>query len=189
MITDNATPIYTIGHANRTPTELLNALAHRHIAFLIDVRTPAEQAIDDEFSPSALVDLLQTAAIRYVPLTHAYAEAPLGANGVLHYPTVRATAGYQQAVNRLQSAFQQQQRVALLGVAAAPDACQRSQLFGASLHAQGIPVIHIDPEGDGQSQEDVMWALANEALAWADFAEDAPYDEPERATTPAAIAT
>ncbi|MEZ4620751.1 MAG: DNA helicase RecQ [Caldilineaceae bacterium] len=48
----------------------------------------------------------------------------------------------------------------------------------------GIPVVHIDQNDEGQSHEDLMWALANEALAWSDFAdEEEPYYEPEGSTT------
>ena len=43
MSTDDTIPIYTIGHANRTPNELIDLLCRRQIAYLIDVRTLAEQ--------------------------------------------------------------------------------------------------------------------------------------------------
>ncbi|MCB0104400.1 MAG: DNA helicase RecQ [Caldilineaceae bacterium] len=186
MSTDDTIPIYTIGHANRTPNELIDLLCRRQIAYLLDVRTPAEQEADAAFIPAALMELLQPTAVRYVALTSAYADSPRSAGDELDFPAVRATASYQQAVARLQNAFQQQQRIALLGAVAAADGCQRSQLFGASLQAAGIPVIHIDEAGNGRSHEDVMWALANEALAWADVAEeDATYYEPQHNPTPA----
>jgi ATP-dependent DNA helicase RecQ len=183
MTTDQPIPIYTIGHANRTPAELIALLRKQQIGYLIDVRTPPEQSATADFVPAALTAALQGVDIRYVSMSSAFAESA-AANGALHYPSVRESASYQQAIGRLQKAFQQQQRVALLGVAAAPDGCQRSQLFGASLQAAAIPVLHIDQHGVVQTQEAVMWDWASQAMALAnlaDFAEEEePYYEPQR---------
>ncbi|MEZ4620752.1 MAG: DUF488 family protein [Caldilineaceae bacterium] len=110
-------PIYTIGHANRTPAQLVDLLQRRQIAFLIDVRTPTEQAAATDFSASALTTLLQAVGIRYVDMTNAFADADTGA--ALDYPTVRISSSYRQAIVRLQNAFQQQHRIALLGASAA----------------------------------------------------------------------
>lgn len=184
MIDNTSIPIYTVSHANRTPAELIDLLRRREIGFLIDVRTPAEQAATVEFVPPSLAELLQTVDIRYVSFSNAFNDGSMKETGALDFPTVRATAGYQQAVSRLQNAFQQQHRIALLGSVVAADACQRSQLFGASLNGLGIPVVHIDENGEGQSQDDLMWDMANEALAWADFAEDESHYEPASSALP-----
>jgi len=162
MTANEATPIYTIGHANRTPTEVIELLQQRQIAFLLDVRTPAEQARVADFAPAALAAHVQAAGIRYVALDAGFADLP--PTGALNYAAVRATVAYQQAIGRLQKAFAQQQRIALLGVAAAPAACQRSHLFGASLDALQIPVMHIDQQGLVQSQAAVVGEWANQAL-------------------------
>ncbi len=181
MTANQPIPIYTIGHANRTPAELIDLLRKQQIDFLIDIRTPAEQDSSADFAPPELTTTLQAAGIRYVSMSNALDDSVAAANGALNYPTVRTTASYQQAIGRLQKAFQQQQRVALLGLAAAPDACQRCQLFGASLQALEIPVMHIDQNGVVQTQEAVMWDWANQAMEMANFAEDEdPYYEPPR---------
>jgi ATP-dependent DNA helicase RecQ len=188
MTANDTSPIYTIGHANRTPAQLIELLQKRQIAFLIDVRTPAEQAAAADFAPAALAAQLEAAAVCYVSFAVAFADAPPIAAGELNYPAVRATAAYQQTVARLQTAFQKQQRVALLGASADPARCQRCQLFGASLQAAAIPVVHVDQTGGTQSQEEVIWAWASEALAMAEFADEAvPYEDAfyEKAPAPA----
>lgn len=158
-------PIYTIGHASRTLPELIALLQANQIGFLIDVRTTAQQNDDIKFAPQGLLENLQEHAIRYVDMGSALGEEPMD-------------TAYQQAIARLQNAFTQQNGVALLGVAAQPSACHRAQRIGVSLQRLQIPVTHIDEHGAVQTQEEVMWASANDALVMMDAEEDAFYPEP-----------
>jgi len=133
-------PIYTIGHGDRTVDELLSLLQRYAIAFLIDVRSGAAQE-PSAFTKSALATVLPSQGIRYVDM-----GAALGSE-----PAADARA-YEHALGRLESAFRQQHRVALLGQAAAPAACQRSYRIGAHLARLQIPVVHIDERGTVQAQ-------------------------------------
>ena len=178
MTANQPTAIYTIGHAKRTTAQLIELLRNYAIDFVIDVRTVPEQDSHVDFAPTTLTALLQSANLRYVSMSSALGEVP-PAGRALNYSAIRASAAYQQALGRLQKAFQQQHRVALLGVAGPPDGCQRSQLFGASLEAMEIPVVHIDQHGTLQSQATVMWDWANQAFADAGYGDDEePYYDP-----------
>ncbi|MBX3010539.1 MAG: DNA helicase RecQ [Caldilineaceae bacterium] len=148
----NATPlipIYTIGHEDRSLAALAALLQQYAIAFVIDVRPRAETSVVGEGAPSGLAAALAQQGIRYVDLREALGGPPDAAQA----------AAYQQAIRRLQTAFQQQQRVALLGEALSPSACHRSQVIGTSLVQLQIPVAHIDEAGA------LQWQAVEDALA------------------------
>ncbi|MEZ4737155.1 MAG: DNA helicase RecQ [Caldilineaceae bacterium] len=140
MSDNTSIPIYTIGHGDRTLDELIMLLRQYEIAFLIDVRRDASAA-SAAFPQSALATALAAADIRYVEMGVA-----LGSE-----PTADAHT-YEHAIGRLQNAFRQQHRVALLGQPAAPAACHRSYQIGAHLAQLQIPVVHIDERGALQPQ-------------------------------------
>ncbi len=137
MTAHSPIPIYTIGYGNRASAQFLALLQHYGIAYLIDVRTTASHAVaPPDFTQSVLAAALPQQGVRYVDMRAALGDA---AN--------HTTASYQQAIDRLRTAFAQQQRVALLGAAADPAHCHRSHLIGATLADLDIPVVHIDEVG------------------------------------------
>ncbi len=145
-------PIYTIGHGDRALTEVIALLQRYQIAFLIDVRDAATAVTNPLFVKTVLASALQPHGIRYVDLGTA-----LGAGAS------DDDAAYQHALGRLRTAFNQQQRVALLGEAICPAACHRSQRIGAALAQWEIPVVHIDEQGALQPQANVIAHSQEEA--------------------------
>lgn len=133
-------PIYTIGHGDRTWTELVALLQRYQIAFLIDVRSATTAAQAPAFIKTVLATALPPLGIRYVDMGAALGE------------TADAPSAYAHAIGRLCTAFSQQHRVALLGQAASPAACPRSYHIGATLAQRQIPVAHIDEQGSLQPQ-------------------------------------
>lgn len=134
-------PIYTIGHGGRNWPALLALLQRYQIAFLIDVRDTVAAAQASAFTKPALAAGLSPLGIRYVDMGMALGDA------------AATESAYDQAIGRLRTAFTQQQRVALLGEAANPAVCPRTYRIGAALTQYEIPVMHIDEQGEVQSQE------------------------------------
>ena len=170
-------PIYTIGHGDRALTEVIALLQRHQIAFLIDVRDAATAVTNALFVKTALPSALQPHGIRYVDM-----------GGALGATSVDATA-YQHALGRLRTAFQQQQRVALLGAAIDPAACHRSQRIGVALAEWQVPVVHLDEQGEGQSQPTVI-AYSQEGASSRVAQDQSGFQTPDRAdpaTTPLAV--
>ena len=118
-------------------------LQHHKIAYLIDVRSTPYSRYKPEFSKEALEAELQRHRIRYVFMGdtlggHPDDETCYDAEGQVDYEKVKDTKIYQTGIERLQTAFDQQQCVAIMCSEGKPEQCHRSKLIGASLDAEDI---------------------------------------------------
>ncbi|MXZ09595.1 MAG: DNA helicase RecQ [Gemmatimonadetes bacterium] len=157
-------PIYTIGYGSRSIEQFIEVLQQHEIAYLIDVRSTPYSRYKPEFSKEALEVKLQQHQIRYVFMGdtlggHPDDETCYDAKGQVDYEKVKEIEVYQRGIERLQTAFAQQQCIALMCSERKPEHCHRSKLIGASLTAQDFPVIHIDENDDQQTQDDVIERL------------------------------
>ena len=162
-------PIYTIGYGSRSIEQFIEVLQQHEIAYLIDVRSTPYSRYKPEFSKEALEAELQRHRIRYVFMGdtlggHPDDEACYDENGQVDYEQVKDTKSYRRGIERLQTAFAQQQCVALMCSEGKPEQCHRSKLIGASLNAQDIPVTHIDENDEKQTQEKVIERLTGGQL-------------------------
>lgn len=163
-MTDQARiPIYTIGYGSRSLDDFIDTLQQHEIAFLIDVRTAPYSRHKPEFSKKALSDALGKRGIRYVFMGDALGGRPedeaLRTGGKPDYDKMAASADFARGMDRIENAFEQQQRVALMCSEGKPEMCHRSLLIGATLDERRIPVAHIDERGSLLSQADVMERL------------------------------
>ncbi|MXX12248.1 MAG: DNA helicase RecQ [Gemmatimonadetes bacterium] len=157
-------PIYTIGYGSRSIEQFIEVLQQHEIAYLIDVRSTPYSRYKPEFSKEALEEKLQQYRIRYVFMGdtlggHPDDETCYDEKGQVDYEKVKDTEVYQRGLERLQTAFAQQQCIALMCSEGKPEHCHRSKLIGASLTAQDLPVIHIDENDEQQMQDDIIERL------------------------------
>ncbi len=157
-------PIYTIGYGSRSIDQFIEVLQEYNIAYLIDVRSTPYSRYKPDFSKEALAAELQRHRIRYVFMGdtlggHPDDEACYDAEGQVDYEKVKDTKIYQNGIARLQTAFAQQQCVAIMCSEGKPEQCHRSKLIGASLNAEAISVIHIDESNEQQTQDNVIERL------------------------------
>lgn len=189
-------PIYTIGYGSRSLDEFIETLQRHEIAFLIDVRTTPYSRHKPEFTKDALSDALGERGIRYVFMGDTLGGRPedeaLRTGGKPDYEKMAASAAFARGVGRIENAFEQQQRVALMCSEGKPEMCHRSLLIGATLDERRIPVAHIDERGSLLSHADVIGRLhpgqpdlfddgaapGTAPGATPDAAADAPPDEP-----------
>ena len=67
-------------------------------------------------------------------------------------------------IERLHTAFLQQQSVVLMCSEGKPEECHRCKLIGATLTTQNIPVIHIDENNEQVTQEKIIERLTGGQL-------------------------
>ena len=193
MSTNPPTPIYTIGYGSRSIDEFMAALKRYDIHWLVDVRSAPYSRYKPEFSKKALESALQQQDIRYLYMGDSLGGRPeheaCRTDGKVDYAKVTQMDFYQDGIGRIQTAFQQQRRLALMCSEGKPEMCHRALLIGASLSELNIPVVHIDEQDAAQSQEAVMARLtpaSSEPEQQPSLFDDAPaptdeppfYDEP-----------
>ncbi len=164
-----ATPIYTIGYGARDIDSFIDVLHQYNIAFLIDIRSSPYSRFKPEFSKAALEKVLGQHNIRYVFMGDLLGGQPKDeacySDGKVDYEKVRGMSFYHTGIQRLQSAFVQRQRVALMCSEGKPETCHRSKLIGESLQTLGIPVMHIDEKGDAKDQPEIISRLTGGQLS------------------------
>jgi len=164
----NPIPIYTIGYGARTVEELMAVLQTRQVAFLIDIRSAPYSRFKPEFSKEPLARACQRRHIRYVFMGDVLGGRPVDpacyTDGKVDYDKVKQTAAYQEGIERIRQAFEQQRRVVLMCSEGRPEACHRSKLIGESLAALHIPVLHLDEDDQPLTQEAVIARLTGGQL-------------------------
>lgn len=169
MFEQSPIPIYTIGYGERTLAALLAVLERYQIEYLVDVRTAPYSRYKPEFSKAELSAALRQHGFKYVFMGDQLGGRPTDpacyTDGKVDYDKVQVTAAYQQGIERVRSAFAQQQRIVLLCSEGKPEACHRSKLIGATLDKLGIPLVHIDETDEPQSQAAVITRLTDGQLS------------------------
>ena len=162
------TPLYTIGYGARTLDEFLDALRANRIEYLIDVRTAPYSKFKPEFSKELLQHHVERDGLRYVFMGDGLGGQPKDpachTDGKVDYDKVQAQPFFQAGIERMKKAFAQQHRVALLCSEGRPEQCHRSKLIGEALVAAGIPVCHIDEDGQLLTQRQVIDRLTRGQL-------------------------
>jgi len=153
-------PLYTIGYGARSLDEFLAVLRANRIEYLVDVRSAPYSKFKPEFSQELLQHHLERAGIHYVFMGDTLGGQPKDpachTDGKVDYDKVRARPFFQAGLERLRRAFAQQRRVALMCSEGRPEQCHRSKLIGEALAGQGIPVCHIDEDGQLLAQTQVI---------------------------------
>jgi uncharacterized protein (DUF488 family) len=153
-------PIYTIGYGARSLAEFLDVLKANDIAYLLDVRSTPYSRFKPEFSKDALAQALREHGIHYLYLGSQLGGQPddpsCYADGKVLYAMVVRLPAYRVGIARLERAWRQGRRVALMCSEGKPELCHRSKLLGQSLKEREIPVLHIDENDRLLSQDEVI---------------------------------
>ncbi len=156
-------PIFTIGYGARDIEAFTAVLQQYQIDFLIDVRSKPYSRYKPDFSKAALAQHLEAAGIRYLFMGDTLGGQPddpaCYTDGKVDYDKCRQMDFFQRGIGRLQTAWQQQQRVALMCSEGKPEQCHRSKLIAADLVEKAIEVAHIDENDRLIDQTDVMLRL------------------------------
>ncbi|MEX1019120.1 MAG: DUF488 domain-containing protein [Litorilinea sp.] len=168
MMVPQNIPILTIGYGARTLDAFVDLLHTYHIEYLVDVRSAPYSRFKPEFSRDALAQTVVAQGVRYLYWGDVLGGRPDDStcyiDGKVDYATIKTKAWYQQGIRRLETAFAQGQRVALMCSEGKPEQCHRSKLLAASLVERGVDISHIDETGALKSQEDVILALTGGQL-------------------------
>ncbi|KAA3657954.1 MAG: DNA helicase RecQ [Chloroflexi bacterium] len=158
-------PIFTVGYGTREIDQFIAVLKENEIAFLLDVRSKPYSRYKPDFSKKELTQHLTAHGIRYVFMGDTLGGMPEDpacyTNGKIDYEKVAKMDFYQKGIGRLQTAYQQQQRVAIMCSEGKPEKCHRAKLIAKTLVAAQIDVRHIDENNQLITQQAAMLRLHN----------------------------
>ncbi len=164
----HAVPLYTVGYGARSLEEFLAVLREHGIEYVLDVRTAPYSRFKPEFSKETLESVLKNRGLRYVFMGDTLGGQPNDpecyTEGKVDYQKVRTKAFFISGLERLKKAQQQQRRAALLCSEGRPEECHRSKLIGEALAAAGVPVCHIDENGQLRTHAEVVERLTHGQL-------------------------
>lgn len=157
------TPIFTAGYGNRTLEEFVSLLQVWSIEYLIDIRSSPYSRFKPEFSQDPISERLRQAGIRYVFMGDTLGGRPADTSvyleGKVDYSAVEELRTYKAGIERVRTAYQKGLRVALMCSEGKPEMCHRSKLIGRTLEELGVPVTHLDENGEPQDQTAVLLRL------------------------------
>ncbi|HUO43340.1 MAG TPA: DUF488 domain-containing protein [Burkholderiales bacterium] len=152
------TVLFSVGHGNRTSTELLQLLQQAGIQCLADVRAYPASRRHPQFARAALERLLAETGIRYQWEGRALGGRRKPRNDSPHtalrnanfraYADHMLTAEFQQALDRL-LALASGERIAIMCAERLPWQCHR-YLIADSAVARGVEVMHLVEPGKRQ---------------------------------------
>lgn len=153
--------IYTIGYGNRSIKDFIDLLKRYHIQYLVDVRSAPYSKYNPDFSSRPLQAFLHDRNIAYLYLGDQLGGRPKDPDcytddNHVDYERCETKAFYLDGIGRLEKASVEGHSVVVMCSELRPEECHRSKLIGRTLVERGIPVQHIDENGDLKSQGDII---------------------------------
>jgi len=146
-------PILTVGYGLREGDEVIALLRRHGVNYVGDVRSVPYSRRRTEFSREPFERLLRSAGLRYVFLGETLGGRPddsacYDADGHVDYDRCRTASSFLSGIERVETAYRDGHRLALLCSEARPTDCHRSKLLAEMLVERGVPVSHIDETGE-----------------------------------------
>jgi len=166
-------PLYTIGHGNRTHNEFLALLNKFNVEYLVDVRSQPYSKFNPQFNQVELKYFLENNGIKYVFMGESIGGRPKDVScyddkGKVDYEMIKTKAFFIQGIERLKTAYNKNINLAIMCSESKPCECHRSKLIGRVLNLEGIAVKHIDEKGKLKDQNIVISEL-NKGLSEIDL--------------------
>ncbi len=152
--------VFTIGHSDHPPEELVRLLTQAGIEVLVDVRSHPSSRWVSHANPRDLKRILGQAGLRYLYMGDTLGGRPGGPEqddgepGKARFDAIRASKTFQQGIERLLEGLTGHS-VCIMCAEEDPSSCHRNLLVGEALRQKGVRVWHIRGNGEIQTDEDL----------------------------------
>jgi uncharacterized protein (DUF488 family) len=152
--------IYTIGHSTHPFDEFTQLLGLHGINCLIDVRSHPYSQYNPQFNKETLITELDWQGILYAHFGKEFGArhtrlSLLDKGGRVDFRKVHLTEAFKLGVKRLEEACEQGYQVGLMCSEGDPLDCHRFSMISYYVSKDGWEVIHILPDGDIITNEDL----------------------------------
>ena len=155
--------VCTIGYGKRPIGDFLKILRQNAIRYLVDIRSSPFSRFNPEFTQEPLRGHLSQGDIKYVFMGDALGGRPnepsCYVDGHVDYELCRGLPTYRSGIGRVRAAWDKGLRLALMCSELRPEECHRTKLVGESLYRDGIPVQHLNADGQLVQHAEVVALL------------------------------
>ena len=157
---------FTIGYGDFPIDRFVGILQNVGIDTIIDVRSVPYSRFNPHFNRENLDKSLKEKDIHYQfmgdRIGGRYTDPGLlFLNGNVNYRKVRDSEPFHEGISQLLSIIASGKKIALMCAEKEPECCHRFSLISPVLQAKGISVIHIRPDGQLQTNEELERELVN----------------------------
>jgi uncharacterized protein (DUF488 family) len=158
------TTIFSIGHGNKKIDVFLKELTTNKVQYLLDIRSKPFSKWNPQFNQSELKKVLEENGIKYVFFGDTLGGLPddrtcYDKNDKVVYDLLKEKDFFKTGLERLISANEQKNVVAIMCSESKPEECHRSKLIGQELWKKNISLKHIINDKVIKPQELVMAEL------------------------------
>ena len=151
---------FTVGYGNYPIDRFIDILRNVEIDMIVDVRSTPYSRFNPHFNRENLEKSLQRCSIGYWfmgdKIGGRYSNPNLlFPDGTVNYRKVQDMEKFQEGINEVLSIISSGKMLALLCAEKEPERCHRFALISPVLQSKGISVIHIRPDGNLQTNEDL----------------------------------
>jgi len=157
---------FTIGYGDHPIDKFIDILRSVEIDMIVDVRSMPYSRFNPHFNRENLEKSLQRCDMDYRfkgdKIGGRYSNPSLlFPDGTVNYQKVQETDKFQEGINEVISIISSGKKIALMCAEKEPERCHRFALISPFLQAKGISVVHIRPEGNLQTNEDLERKLVD----------------------------
>lgn len=156
------TRIFTVGHSDQQPHELVGLLRQHGVTAVVDLRSHPWSAWASQFNRAAIRTTLKQRQIRYAFMGDSLGARPMDPahyeNGKVVYQRLAASPQYRQGIELL-IANATRERIALMCSEQDPFNCHRAILIAPELERAGLEVQHLLNSGELITQRDLTEQL------------------------------
>lgn len=157
---------YTIGYGNSPIEVVVNILTDAGIDTVVDVRSSPHSRFNPNFNRGSLEKFLNSSDIGYRYMGDTIGgrysnPALLFTDGTVDYRKVSVTELFKDGIRQVISFVSGGKRIALMCAEKDPERCHRFSLISRDLKARGINVVHILPDGNVISHDDLEKELVD----------------------------
>ena len=157
--------VFTIGYAGFSPDAFVQTLHARQITVLIDVRSEPHSQYHLEYNKELIAKRLKKEHILYAHFAKEFGarqdNPAYYPNGYLDFELFAASEAFQNGVRRVVRGMEQGYRFTLMCAEKDPAQCHRAILAARAFHEAGYPVVHLLPNGETQTHEELENRLLN----------------------------
>jgi uncharacterized protein (DUF488 family) len=166
--------VYTIGHSTHSIEEFIRLLQEHNITCVIDVRSMPYSQYNPQFNKELLQAELYNHEIVYAHFGKEFGArhtkpSLLNEDGRVDFNKVRETEDFKRGIRRLDDALDQGYHVALLCSEGNPLDCHRFSMISYQLVREGYEVIHIMPDGDTVTNDELEKQMLEKYLPQPNF--------------------